>query len=510
MIARTLSAALDGLRAVPVEVEADSAGGLPAVTLVGLPDAAVRESRERVKSAIQNSGYRFPRGRVTVNLAPADIRKEGPVFDLAIALAMLAAGSSAKLVHAGDFMIMGELSLEGRLRSVRGALPAAMAARAAGCRGILVPPPNAAQAAVVEEIEVYAPENLSEALGFLSGQIDLERCRTDLEELMTVAVEDQLNLSDVKGQALAKRALIIAAAGSHNLLMIGPPGSGKSMLASRLPGIMPRMSLEEALETTKVHSVAGLLGAEKALIARRPFRAPHHTASYAGLAGGGNTGSTPGEISLAHNGVLFLDELPEFDRRAREALRQPLETGEITITRAGGSNTYPSRVMLVAAMNPCPCGHRGDTRRECRCGPRQVEKYFGRVSGPLIERFGLQVEVAAVPYGELTADGGQDSAPVRQAVQAARERQQMRLRGTGCYSNAAMTESLTRQHASPDAAGQQLLRHAVESLGFSARAYSRVLKVARSIADLAGSESIQAEHISEAIQYRVLDRGVYA
>ncbi len=507
MLAKTLSAALVGLDAALVEVEADISGGLPAVTVVGLPDAAVKESRERVKSAVLNSGYRFPPRRVTINLAPADLRKEGPAFDLAIAAAVLAAGGQLDPVRADRFMLLGELALDGALRTVRGALPAALAARAAGLQGLLIPEAAAAQAAVVEGLEVYAPGSLSEAVGFLCGKLDLERRTADVEAAMSRAAGGTADLADVRGQASAKRALTIAAAGGHNLLMIGPPGSGKSMLAARLPGILPRMTLEEALETTRVHSVAGLVPAGEALVAARPFRAPHHTASYAGLAGGGAGAALPGEISLAHNGVLFLDELPEFDRRAREALRQPLELGEITVTRAGASNTYPSRLMLVAAMNPCPCGHRGDARRECRCSPRQVEKYFGRVSGPLLERFDLQVEVPAVPYRELTASGGESGNEVRGRVQAARERQGRRLAGTGCHANAAMGEKLTRKLARPDAAGEQLLKHAVERLGFSARGYSRALKVARTIADLAGSDAVAAEHVSEAIQYRTLDRG---
>jgi magnesium chelatase family protein len=510
MLARTVCAALNGLDALSVSVEADSSGGLPAVAVVGLPDAAVKESRERVKSAIVNSGYRFPRGRVTVNLAPADIRKEGPAFDLAIALSLLVAGGAADLPRAEDFMALGELALDGALRPVRGALSAALCARAAGLKGLLVPIENAPEAAVVAGVEVYAPRALIEAVGFLCGRLQLERQAVDLEAVMSRAAVGEADLLDVRGQASAKRALTIAAAGGHNLLMIGPPGSGKSMLAARLPGILPRLTLEEALEVTKLHSVAGLLPPGEALVGRRPFRAPHHTASYAGLAGGGSGAALPGEISLAHHGVLFLDELPEFDRRAREALRQPLELGEITVTRAGSSITYPSRIMLVAAMNPCPCGHRGDSRRECRCSPREVEKYFGRVSGPLLERFDLQVEVPAVPYRELTGQGGQSSAELRTLVQAARERQHARLAGSSCHSNAAMSEPLTRRHARPDAAGEQLLRHAVESLGFSARAYSRVLKVARTIADLAGSETVNAEHVAEAIQYRTLDRGVYS
>jgi magnesium chelatase family protein len=509
MLAKTICAALEGLNAVPVEVEAHSSGGLPSVTVVGLPDAAVKESRERVKSAIMNSGYRFPRGRLTVNLAPADIRKEGPVFDLAIALATLVAGGGADLVLAREYMVLGELALDGTLRPVRGALSAALAARDAGLAGLLVPPQSAPQAAVVEGVEVYAPKSLTEAVGFLSTKFDLPPVEVDVDEIMSRAAESELDLVDVKGQASAKRALTIAAAGGHNLLFIGPPGSGKSMLASRLPGIMPRMTLDESLEVTKVHSVASLLGAGEALVAVRPFRAPHHTASYAGLAGGGAGAALPGEVSLAHNGVLFLDELPEFDRRAREALRQPLELGEITVTRAGASTTYPSRIMLIAAMNPCPCGHRGDPRRECRCAPRQVEKYFGRVSGPLLERFDLQVEVPAVPYRELTGNDGEGSRAVRKRVQAARELQQRRLVGTACHSNAAMSEKLTRKLAAPEPPGEQLLRHAVERLGFSARAYSRVLKVARTIADLARSDDVKAEHISEAIQYRTLDRGGY-
>ncbi len=509
MLAKTICAALDGLNATPVEVEAHGSGGLPAVMVVGLPDAAVKESRERVKSAIQNSGYRFPRGRVTVNLAPADIRKEGPVFDLAIALATLVAGGSADLVRAQEYMILGELALDGTLRPVRGALSAALSARAAGLKGIVLPPESAPEAAVVEGLEAIAVNSLKDAVGFLSMKIDLPPVEVDIDEIMSRAAATELDLAEVKGQASAKRALTIAAAGGHNIMMIGPPGSGKSMLASRIPGILPHMTLVEALEVTKVHSVAGLLAHGEALVAVRPFRAPHHTASYAGLAGGGSGAALPGEISLAHNGVLFLDELPEFDRRAREALRQPLELGEITVTRAGTSTTYPSRIMLIAAMNPCPCGHRGDPRRDCRCAPSQVERYFNRVSGPLIERFDLQVEVPAVPYKELTGADGESSAPVRAQVQAARALQQERLAGSGCHSNAGMSEKLTRKHSKPDAAGEQLLKHAVERLGFSARAYSRVLKVARTIADLAASKTVKTEHVGEAIQYRTLDRGGY-
>jgi len=506
MLARTHSAAVVGIEAIPVEIEADLAPGLPGMVVVGLPDAAVKESRDRVKAALVNAGYSFPNRRITVNLAPADLRKEGPVYDLAIALAILAASGQIEARAGEAWCVLGELALDGRVRPVRGALPSALAALADGRTHLVVPAENAGEAAVVEGLEVHGAGSLAEAVGLVTGGLTPEPAHADLDALFSARAEIEIDLADVHGQAAAKRALEVAAAGGHNLLMLGPPGSGKSMLAKRVPTILPRLAREEALEVTKVHSVAGLLGHGAPLVVTRPFRSPHHTVSYAGLVGGGAV-PVPGEISLAHHGVLFLDELPEFDRKAKESLRQPVEDGEITISRTAGSLTFPARVMLIAAMNPCPCGHLGERGRVCRCTPGQIARYFSQVSGPLMDRIDIQVEVPAVPWRELKEKRpAEPSAEVRARVEAARTRQTARFAGSSAFANAQMSEAQTRAFVKLGEDAERLLRQAVTELGFSARAYSRVLKVSRTIADLDGAEEPSLHHVAEAIQYRTLDR----
>jgi len=508
MLAQTFSAAALGVEAQPVEVEVDVVAGQPKEFLVGLPDAAVKEALQRIRAALLNAGFTWPfNRRITFNLAPADMKKEGPVYDLPMALGLLAATEQMPAERIGNYVIAGELALDGRLRRVKGALLFALLARKLGKQGVLVPPENAEEAAVVSDIEVFAPRTLAEAVGFLAGNAKLAPVRVDVQALFErPALETALDLADVKGQEHAKRALTVAAAGGHNLLMIGPPGSSKSMLAKRLAGILPPFTLEEALETTKVWSVAGALRPHEALKVQRPFREPHHTLSYAALVGGGIE-PVPGEISLAHNGVIFLDELPEFDRKAVESLRQPLEDRVITISRVAGSAQFPASIMLVAAMNPCPCGHFGDPKKKCKCNEFQIQRYMSRISGPLLDRIDLHVEVPHVPYEDLSArEGRLNSATVRALVVQAREQQRKRLGGSGTHSNAQMNERQVRDFCTSDAEGTQLLKNAVDALGFSARSYGRILKVARTIADLEGIETITAEHISEAIQYRGLDR----
>ncbi|MCZ7649208.1 MAG: YifB family Mg chelatase-like AAA ATPase [Planctomycetota bacterium] len=508
MLAKCFSAAAQGVEAAPVEVEVDVAPGMATQQIVGLPDAAVKESLHRVRSALAHTGFSWPANkRVTVNLAPADTRKEGPLYDLPIALGLMAAAGQLEPARLGAFLMVGELALDGRLRPVRGVLLYALLARAEGRKGILCPPENAEEAAVVEGLEVYAPATLGEAVGFLCGNLRLEPVRVDLDALF--AHEDGealLDLADVKGQEAAKRALTVAAAGGHNILMIGPPGSGKSMLAKRVPTILPPLTLPEALETTKIWSVAGKLRPHEPLVRRRPVRDPHHTLSYPALVGGG-IDPKPGEISLAHHGVLFLDELPEFDRKALEAMRQPLEDRVITVSRVSGRARFPANIMLVAAMNPCPCGHYGDPKRACRCSEMQIQRYFGRVSGPVMDRIDLHVEVPHVPYEDLSSErAGPSSAEVRGTVLAARKLQQARLAGSEAHCNAALSEKQVQSFCKPDKEGSALLKNAVDALGFSARAYARILKVARTIADLEGAEQLGAAHVSEALQYRSLDR----
>ncbi len=506
MISKLSSAALYGIDGFLVDVETDISNGLPGFDIVGLPDAAVKESKERIRAAIKNTGLAMPAKHITVNLAPADIKKEGSHFDLPIALGILVSSKQLDIPDAEKTVFFGELSLSGDLRRVNGALPMAISAFQNGIKKVFLPKANEKEAAVVEGLEVYGADNLKEILDHFTGQKKLEAASVSIDELLSESDAFRFDFSDVKGQAFAKRALEIAAAGGHNVIMIGPPGSGKTMIAQRIPSILPKLSFEESLEVTKIHSIAGLLSGNSPLIAERPFRHPHHTVSSAGLSGGG-TNPRPGEISLSHNGVLFMDELPEFRRDALEAMRQPLEDGEITITRTSGSVTYPCSVMLVASMNPCPCGFYGDSTRECSCSQNQIIKYMSKISGPLLDRIDLHIEVPAVKYDELEAKApGESSAAIRERVEKARQLQRERYKGSGVFSNSQLTPELMEKHCRLDSEASQLLRDAFETLGLSARAHNRILKVARTIADLAGAEDIGLEHIAEAIQYRALDK----
>ncbi len=506
MISKLSSAALYGIDGFLVDVETDISNGLPGFDIVGLPDAAVKESKERIRAAIKNTGLAMPAKHITVNLAPADIKKEGSHFDLPIALGILVSSKQLDIPDADKTVFFGELSLSGDLRRINGALPMAISAFQNGIKKVFLPKANEKEAAVVEGLEVYGADNLKEILDHFTGQKKLEAACVSIDELLSESDAFRCDFSDVKGQAFAKRALEIAAAGGHNVIMIGPPGSGKTMIAQRIPSILPKLSFEESLEVTKIHSIAGLLSGNSPLIAERPFRHPHHTVSAAGLSGGG-ANPRPGEISLSHNGVLFMDELPEFRRDALEAMRQPLEDGEITITRTSGSVTYPCSVMLVASMNPCPCGFYGDSTRECSCSQNQIIKYMSKISGPLLDRIDLHIEVPAVKYDELEAKApGESSAAIRERVEKARQLQRERYKGSGVFSNSQLTSELMDKYCRLDSEASQLLRDAFETLGLSARAHNRILKVARTIADLAGAENIGLEHIAEAIQYRALDK----
>jgi magnesium chelatase family protein len=505
MLARVRSAAVLGIEAYPVDVEVDLSNGLPSFTTVGLPHGAVKEGRERINAALVNSGFEFPLQRITANLAPADVRKDGSAFDLPIALGILAASGQLDPERLADGFVFGELGLEGAVRSVRGMLPMVACAERSGARWALVPAANQAEAAVLRGLAVYPAATLGEVVGHLNGTRPLRRGVPAASTELPAA--DDADFRDVSGQAGAKRALEIAAAGGHNVLLVGPPGAGKTMLARRLPSILPPLTLDEALEVTSIHSVAGLLSPGRSLLVRRPFRAPHHTISDAGLAGGGSP-PRPGEISLAHRGVLFLDELPEFRRNVLEVLRQPLEDGVVTLARAAMSLAFPARFVLVAAMNPCPCGYHGDALRHCQCSPEAVARYRGRVSGPLYDRIDLQVVVPALRFSDqVDAVDAEPSGSIRARVEAARERQQRRLDRDGiAVLNADLTPKQLRQWCRLDASTDRLLAIAADRLGFSARATSRVLKLARTIADLDQRDRIESRDVGEAVQYRAFDR----
>ncbi len=508
MLSKVYSGTLFGLDAYGVEVEVNLANGLPAFIIVGLPDTAIQESKERVRAAITNSEFEFPLRRLTVNLAPANVKKEGPSLDLSIAVGILAATGQLKSEDMDQYWLVGELSLTGEVRKVSGALSLAIAARKAGKRGVILPKENCREASIVEGIDIIPVSNLLEVSEFLTGKIEIERIETARGSLLGKESKFNVDFLDIKGQQHAKRALEIAAAGSHNSLMVGPPGSGKTMLAKRIPTILPEMTMDEAVEVTRVYSVAGMLPADKTIVAARPFRTPHHTISNAGLAGGGHH-PRPGEISLSHRGVLFLDEFTEFSKSVLQVLRQPLEDKEVVISRATSTLTYPASFMLIGAMNPCPCGYLGDRSKECLCPTHKIQNYRNRISGPLLDRVDIQIEVPRLNTEEIM--GGKKSEcskAIRKRVQAARTRQNLRFKDSEITCNAEMNTRDIKKYCSVDKGSLEFLENAIEKLGFSARAYDRILKISRTIADIDSSENISLGHLMEAVQYRSLDRNI--
>ncbi|HEG43792.1 MAG TPA: ATP-binding protein [Phycisphaerales bacterium] len=507
MLAKLYSVTLEGIRGTVCEVEVDvSRAGFDKPMIVGLPDAAVKESIERVRSAVTNSGYKFPDTQSLVNLAPADIKKVGPAFDLPIALGMLAASGSLESENLKRYLIVGELALDGRVRPVNGVLSMAMTAVANGFSSIIVPIDNAREAAVVQNINVYGVSSLSQATGFLSGELPLEATSVDIDQIFNVASNYDVDFADVKGQESVKRALTIAAAGGHNIMMIGPPGAGKTLLSARLATVMPPLTLEESLETTQVYSSVGMLDKNSALVATRPVRTPHHTASGPSLIGGG-TIPRPGELSMAHHGILFLDEFAEFPRNILEMIRQPLEDGTVTVSRAKGTVTFPARFILVAAMNPCPCGYHGTSARKCKCTPNQIERYISKISGPLVDRIDIHIDVPPVTFMKLRSKrSGTSSADIKKLVMRARQTQTLRFGDGRLATNSTMSHKEVETHCVLDTESELLLKHAMIEFALSARAHDKICKVARTIADIEGESSIKPEHIAEAVSYRKLDR----